>query len=187
MRRFRRVLVNVLTALSLLLFAAAVALWVRSYWVRDIVGFGRAGGNCHLAQSILGRAHLSSNLDGGCTGGFTYSANRLSPNAVWHGGMSGYPAKVEWRLGFVFQHHTQYHFSWGRVGPAGGLNTTHRLIVIPYWFPAVLFAAAPAAWCWRRYRRGGRVVAGLCSRCGYDLRATPGRCPECGAVPTAIG
>lgn len=53
----------------------------------------------------------------------------------------------------------------------------------PYWLPAAALAVAPGAWLWISRKASRRAAAGLCPGCGYDLRATPSRCPECGAVP----
>jgi hypothetical protein len=57
-------------------------------------------------------------------------------------------------------------------------------VVFPAWLPfaaTLILPAARAVLAWRPMRRRRLIRAGLCVRCGYDLRASPDRCPECGA------
>ena len=56
-------------------------------------------------------------------------------------------------------------------------------VSVPYWAMVGVLGVLPGVWWRRRRSRDGDRVAGRCSKCGYDLRATPGRCPECGAMP----
>jgi hypothetical protein len=57
-----------------------------------------------------------------------------------------------------------------------------RAVHVPYWFVVLATAALPAWWVYPVVRRRFVTPAGHCGGCGYDLRASPERCPECGAV-----
>jgi hypothetical protein len=67
-----------------------------------------------------------------------------------------------------------FGFGWERR--RGGLWT----VVVPLWIIVILFSVLPVVWIRRERRDRMRRAQGLCAHCGYDLRATPGRCPECG-------
>lgn len=81
---------------------------------------------------------------------------------------------VRWWGGFAY--------SYGHSGP-GGPSTSHaRGLRVPCWFLAALLSAMPALWL-NRLRNARRAKGlGLCPACGYDLRASPDRCPECGTI-----
>ena len=61
-------------------------------------------------------------------------------------------------------------------------NVWKRGLYIPLWFLSLLFALPWIVTMIRR--RFHSYPAGCCTRCGYDLRASTNRCPECGMVPS---
>lgn len=72
--------------------------------------------------------------------------------------------------------------SWSFVG----ITKSHARLLsfdvfdvrISSWLIAMTWAVLPILWIALRFRR--RSPAGMCSDCGYDLRASTDRCPECG-------
>ena len=51
----------------------------------------------------------------------------------------------------------------------------------PLWMLSLIVAVMAAAMVISDLRRRQNYRPGHCANCGYDLRATPERCPECGA------
>ncbi len=56
----------------------------------------------------------------------------------------------------------------------------YQLLRIPYWFLMISLLLPFARWAFLLHRRRRWVRTGHCAACGYDLRASVGRCPECG-------
>jgi hypothetical protein len=67
-------------------------------------------------------------------------------------------------------------------GPRGEWSAYEQAAEIPHWMLAAATLFLPAAAALRIWRPRRPRRAGLCSTCGYDLRASPDRCPECGAT-----
>jgi hypothetical protein len=62
----------------------------------------------------------------------------------------------------------------------------YLIVRVPYWFIATTSALLPAVALVRWLRARRRRQAGQCCRCGYDLRGSSQRCPECGTIIDAM-
>lgn len=176
-------------ALSLLLCAAVVALWVRSYWRVDTVGLPQstweANGRWNLTQRWVEsegagvrvmwvRGSGSTALGGrplplGAYGRPGWQVRPTSPRALrdppplWVGA---------WSQPVLFAY----------SGPSPPAGYTMSGVVVPYWMPFAATVLLPAWWARGRARDRWRRQQGLCPACGYDLRTSASACPECGAA-----
>ena len=173
-----RPLLNLVTTLSLLACAAVVALWVRSYWVSDAVLGGNRSGEWGT-QTLSGTwAFVRTNAPHGhATLRWDRFDSRLS--SVWEDGSA---LSLPNRLGFGYRSRLLPTANIRLPNPEPGVTLppliVTRMVLLPLWLAAAVLAVLPAARLYRRIRP--RYAAGRCQACGYDLRATPGRCPECG-------
>jgi hypothetical protein len=179
MKRIVRILLHGAAAVSLLLFIGAVALWMMSYRSEYDLYRTVDRGRQQIGVS-RGEVYLLSAWQGDDSASARYGPSE------WKLGEG--PASDEF-YAEVARHSPNERpvagFFFGR-SEANGLRQTELLI--PIWLLAALLALLPVLDLMRyrkRRREALRRKMGRCRRCGYDLRATPERCPECGAVPTA--
>ena len=211
MWRLIRIVVSTLFAsISLLIFITAIAMWVRSRHVRDCVVWTASTGCTRSLDSVAGTVQFIETAPAASGFGvsppqspyWSTSRQALPPNANWRTFWGTHPGDITWgAAGFFLLSRSSLVYPPGGFGGSGftggsgfgpaafppAIGTTSTLgLVIPYWAIALLAAPLPIRGLirlrrWRRTRR--RTRAGHCIACGYDLRATPDRCPECGTAP----
>ena len=162
-----------LTFLSLLLFVATLIYWFRSrshldefYRYRPL--------SYRSVWSVEGRIYI-----------FIFSA----PRPFWGEASMGtstedLPLRLKFKYNVAISH---------RFGPFGYTHTTSTnpslvkatgyIFMFPHWLLVLILPIAPALALRGYFRHRStrfRLAHGLCLRCGYDTRATPDRCPECG-------
>lgn len=199
MKRWLGSFFTAISLLSLLLCLTTCVLWVRSYWRWDRLG---GEGEIRLGDPQWGGTALSASGRSIFTV-WKRSSPRARPTPATALEHASFPTPARAAtgtqdlgqlhfLGFVFERSESDPEGGRPRNPGARLRVAAKQIIwnvtVPYWQVAVLFAITPTVWTWRsaRKRRARRQAGGQCSACGYDLRATPDRCPECGAVPKGI-
>ena len=159
---------TIIAIVSGVLCLAATFLWVRSYVAADTLTWTRLHRSI-VAGSVRGRIWLTwSHSEYPYEAPFGFERWTTPPDQI-----EG-PDDGNWRFaGFEYQN------SETTVGNFN-FRDSSKLFVIPCWFLTLLTAVPPLLWLYRRRRR---YPTGRCRSCGYDLRATPDRCPECGVSP----
>lgn len=177
MRRLGRILWTTFAAASLLCCAAAAGVWVRSYFAVERV---LRTTDARLLTLAAGRGRLAITQMKPMAGEFTPEERQPWTHVTSRLPDGPYPPARVWAEESRTLFPGGFHVS-RTIG-----NKNASIIALHLAYPSALFALAPLAWFVghrKRRRRAARARAGLCAKCGYDLRACADRCPECGTVP----
>ena len=192
MRRWRTaVAIGSWVAAAALVALAVAGGWRVDTWHLPAAGaqweVGLGGGNISVGRSReygLSAAYLAGDLDGPERFG-THSTGRPFDWAgvdASHDGFTNPRPSFDWAAAVRFESFDGV--SGGFQGPWSWMRRFE--IVLPLGLLATVAAWPGLAVATRRAvgRRGRRRhAAGRCVACGYDLRETPDRCPECGRKP----
>ena len=210
MKRIRRWAFTLASFISLLVCILAGIEWVRSHYVRDVWHWRPINPRATELQQVTRYYSLTFH-----PGSLQVSSEPISPEIAavltprefTHFVEKPLPAaNINKSIANVrtdlkrnqsnqnFRGESITGYGFGRFGfiylnfpkPDGAYLTLYT----PLWAIVSLTALLPFLWLWnlcQSFRFRNRNWQRKCVKCGYDLRATPDRCPECGAIPPEIG
>ena len=157
-----------LSIISAVLFIGMLALWIRSYFVMDVIYREVYDHDVSIASEF---GTLQLEIDN------AHMFGALAHDKVYLGArqmLNLYRASVPF-YGFGARIRRSTQLFYVTVPNYSGWQ-----IFIPDWFLAALLMLVPLIY-WRKYKIiRHRLLLQCCPHCGYDLRATKSRCPECG-------
>ena len=200
----KRGMFTILSAGSLALWVAVAVLWVGSYWTGAWFGWGDAKPLMWRSVGLSANSgrvgfqwnwwSLSKSLGDGMD--LRWLMNDIRPNLQRrHQGMScgfsqAYAYGQRWdetfwtRLGFT---HDVDKSGPDELVKGSTFAMESGSVMAPCWLPLLATTWLPGLWLMRFRLLRRRKKLGLCLDCGYDLRASEGKCPECGlAIPTDL-
>jgi hypothetical protein len=153
----RRRLLNIFAISSAVLCVVCAVFWIRCFWRSDIVGL-------FLVPKF---GVIATSTNGTIITGLVLVEHRPQIRFGWNSEprTNDLDAGIEQWCGFA----------WGKLQT--GMGNVYML-GMPFWL--LIAISATGAWGLRRLARIADFKQECCQHCGYDLRATPDRCPECG-------
>jgi hypothetical protein len=165
--------IPIVSTLAFLLFVTVLVLWIRSPHHADGLLFYTPAGHMNgLASDHGGIVFCVSDVPAGEEMGLSADAMSASADefATIHETLFG-SGNERW-------HFLGFHVAAGVVDPKW--TWKFNAVLVPYWALVIPLAILPLAAFRRLILRIRRKRRGQCLACGYDLRQSPERCPECG-------